>query len=145
MPSLNTIPSSVDVWRTRLHRSVDPDGPLLTNCDSGALRKFRRRSNTYANKHEIGRRFKSFRIGNTQFSLLQFVDRLDLPSAEDSHSFPVKFLSDELSEFGIHGGQNLARSTDQSDVQAAVYQGIRHFQADVPGADNHRRLWILIG
>jgi hypothetical protein len=57
--------------------------------------------------HEISRRFKSFRIANAYFSVLQFVDRLDLPSAEDSHSFPIKFLSDELTEFGIDGAQDL--------------------------------------
>src|SRR5271165_3974491 len=82
MPGLDTIPSSVNVWHTGLHRSVDTDGSLLTNFDASAFGEFRRRSNTYANKHEISRRFKSVRIANKQFSVLQFVDRLDLPSAE---------------------------------------------------------------
>ncbi len=83
MPGLDTIASSENVWNTCLHRSVDTDGSLLTNFDAGAFGEFRRRSNTYANKHEISRRFKSFRIANTYFSVLQFGDRLDLPSAED--------------------------------------------------------------
>ena len=50
--------------------------------------------------------------------------------------------ADEGAELRVDGGQHLGELLGLGDGQAPGGQGLGHLQADVPGADDHRRLRV---
>ena len=55
-----------------------------------------------------------------------------------SHAVPGQFGVDQRAELGVDGGQYLGELFHLGDGQPADGQGVGHFQADVPGADDDR-------
>ena len=57
-----------------------------------------------------------------------------------AHPYPdavgSELLVDEGAEFGVEGGEHLPAALELGHVQAAGSEGLRHLQADVPGADD---------
>jgi hypothetical protein len=59
-------------------------------------------------------------------------------AGQDLHAAGGQFGTDQRTEFGVDGGQHLGQLFHLGDLQAAAGQGVGHFQADVPGADDDR-------
>jgi hypothetical protein len=68
-------------------------------------------------------------------------DRLDGGAGQDLNPMPCQLGMDQRTQFRVDGGQHLTELLHLSDRQPADGEGVGHFQADVPGADNDRAGW----
>ncbi len=66
-----------------------------------------------------------------------------LAIAFHSDAMTTKRVFDDAAKARIHSRKNGFRATDQRNFHSAMCESVRHFETDVSGTNNHRRLRVL--